>query len=351
MVVFEAEMSPKEWLHYQREKRGHNKMGLPPEDVVKIGEDFKKRGFAPLEVDKIVAQFSKYSLADVADIAIEQMVTPIYRILTLQETQRVKDVFIGAFPTYSMDAYTTKTPRGDKVIMLHEGLILSFSYWTKLFICEMEHEFSTESSDFFEANRDAIVGHLAYLSRLWINDDMLNAMDLRLMEPRGLIGEELGLTRAVGVFILGHELGHVIEGHYTYSQEDVKINHLMEQKADLWGLRICLRDIIYNAPFFDKNVSTSKFMFLGPFLGLGLIGALSKEESFTHPSAIARLKNIKDCFKAEIKRMLPPEGYKMYERNLGIGFEDITLSLGEKLFMKHLLWGEIIEKIKNRNIL
>jgi len=344
------EMSPSEWLQYQRKQQGYNEKLIPIKAVQKELQD--RFGKLPADLQRVLSQYSTFTRADVDDEQIAVQLRTLRRIIKQEEWIRIKDVFIGVFPTYEVDGFAGRTPRGDKIVMLHAGLFVSLSLLADLFVCERDSY--NEGENFLESNLEAVLQHLACVSKLWVENQTLQAMYSVPMAPT--TAESMKHSGAIGIaaatFFLGHELGHIIDAHRNYDWRMQELNHKMEYDADHWGLRFCIRYILFNLPaLYSKEIIYSRLSLLGPFLALGLIAAISNERSLTHPSASDRFERIKNIIKDVIRdefNAFSADGdkmYKAYKKSMGEDFEGLTLSLGEKIFKKHISYGNLIRAL------
>ena len=84
-------------------------------------------------------------------------------------------------------------------------------------------------------------------------------------------------------FVIGHELGHILHDHTTYT-DDRDANHTMEFKADQLGLSIAIRHSLFKSYALKQDNYFTKFGLFGPLFALAVMSLFGDSSSETHPS-------------------------------------------------------------------
>lgn len=278
----EASMSPQEWLESIRRRYGYDREFYWPEHKM---EAFLAR--LPLEEREAAravwrARFGR-RISDIHDDLIAQYLDRIRPVLNSDEQQALDDAYFGVFPTGEFNAWAGYTPKGDRVVILHEGLPHTLAISAHWYLRLWEEG----GLRYLSQNADSHLHTLQYLVRVWygqLDPDMV----LPDIYPKSRDGwglsEELAL--AAIAFVLGHEIGHITHRHSDYSDDAAK-NHQQEHQADRAGLRLVLRYSLLHSLRRDDTYYL-KFMLFAPLFALAVMALVSGSASATHPSASRR---------------------------------------------------------------
>ena len=331
-------MGPAKWLAYERRRASGTAI---PVNARIIEEEFDlKMGRLPDYVPLLSADQS-VTRADVEDRWLAQYVKILLRVLGDAQRAKASAFYFGVYPTFDINGFATRTPAGDRVVMLHSGLLFSIPMFTGLFVADIAYGGSV-----VDTHEEALLSHLSLLAWLWTksaNRGMEGFREIALPPDRRI--EHATLSNSVASFILAHELGHVFCNHQGYGS-DRSSNHAMEYQADAWGLGLWARHAAVNIPLMTPSIGHSRITLLGPFVALGLIRALGGSESDTHPAPVSRFERVRDRFSVLFKEGLPAELYTRYSVELGAGFEQITLDLGVQVYEKYAAYGRIIQMMR-----
>jgi hypothetical protein len=333
-------LNPREWLEYERNRKGYGKFHIEKEEFENILKAVPKN-ISPIIMELLKA-YDGQEMGQIDDRQIHIFINPLIGILSKKEREIVRQIYFGIFPTFSFDGYAGTTPRGDKIVMLHSGLTYTVNYWAMAFLRSIE-----EGSDNFLFNdEDDTYNFFGWIAKLWQKD-----LDIPVRSPRFMPqnvdswGFWSVLTHSTVSFILGHEIGHILNRHNSYSN-DIKTNHKIEYEADEFGLFLSLKHSIINGSFTPDTFYT-KFMLLGPYLALSIIATIQDCDSITHPSATSRLRLIEKKYESTLIRILGKKRFRLLLNELD---EDILIrinSIGNRLFKRHIVYKEIIDEIVN----
>jgi hypothetical protein len=331
-------LTASDWLAHERRRAGGLSM---PVNARLIEEEFElKLGRLPDYVP-LLSSDQSLTRADVEDRWLAQYVKILLRVLGDEQQRTVSNFYFGVYPTFDVNGFTTTTPAGDRVIMLHSGLLFSIPIFTGLFVADIAY-----GGNVVDTHKEALLSHLSLMAWLWTKSP--NRGRERFVEinlpPRAAI-EHAILSNSVASFILSHELGHIFCDHKGYGSNRAA-NHATEYEADAWGLGLWARHAAVNIPLMTPSIGHSRLALLGPFVALGLIAALGGSESNTHPAPVSRFERVRDRFATLFKETLPADLYVRWKFELGGGFEQLTLDLGLKVYEKYEAYGRIIQLMR-----
>lgn len=332
-------LSPKEWLEYQRSIQGYDST-LIPKDL--LSEAFKN---LPKECSVLIDLYSGLTKGQIDDRQIQIYFDPLKKLFTPEENKVISKIYFGTFPTFEVNGYAGKTPRGDKIVMIHSALPFTLNVWANFFLYTIEQE----SWDFLDEDKEEVINLFCWIAKAWKKDFSILPTRPTSLVPKQKESWQLSsvLTHSAMAFILGHEIGHILEGHKGYNPDDQAYNHNLEFAADTWGLRICLRHVIVNGSQ-CPNTYFPKFMLIGPYLVLSTIATIQDIQGRTHPAASQRLRKIESSYEELLLKIIGKKGLEIYKQQMDIDFLERTFSIGKKLFDRHKLYGEIVNEIQKR---
>jgi hypothetical protein len=221
-------LSPNEWLEHHRTRAGYGTLryGEDPEHLRVIKERF------PTSFERLIQKFGSLTNADWQDLLIQRILMAIR--LTEEEKAKIGDIFFGVFPTRQVRGRKDKTERGDTVVLLHDGLIMTVWSWSLLYALR----FQGNDFDRLMSDTKAAANFFAAVGRFW--NPELQLVKIENPIPFELTEHSWGIVTALIdsclAYILGHEIGHLLEKHAGYTDDQME-NYRMEYKADQWGLR------------------------------------------------------------------------------------------------------------------
>jgi hypothetical protein len=123
------EMDPKQWLEHVRESHGANRAFSADLDLL---DDYLTRIPPQHKEAARTVWMSRFdtSISDIHDELIQMYFAQIIPVLNAKEKSIVDKLYFGIFPTHEFNAYAGATPRGDSVVILHEGLGHLLAYWS-----------------------------------------------------------------------------------------------------------------------------------------------------------------------------------------------------------------------------
>jgi hypothetical protein len=329
----EAEMTPWEWIAHERRKLNY---GADAGGLRGMAQEFHDP-----TVERVFTRLSDLSSAERDDRLIQNVLSAIQDSLPAEDAIVLNSIPVVVYPTYKVEGVSTRTPKGDRIILLHSGLPLTLSHLCCLELHEQRHGGETSRSELLAA--------VAEISALWkvsnVGFDASPALDMRFMnQDDALLGGAINFVALS--FVIGHEFGHIFEDHGPYSTSDKLANHKKELYADQWGLRFALRIVFtYITRIETQMVSACKYALLGPFLALGMIAMLAPRESMTHPAPTLRRDQIMALMCEIGEREIGEQAFSLFERTIGdLGFKK-TAAIGSKLFDKLEIYNQLIENL------
>lgn len=331
-----TDLTPREWIEYQRELAGY--IESPP---AMNATSAKINDWLYGPDSKVPNRFAHLTPGQADD-----NVMAIYmEMIELSQVERIKlgQPHFSLFPTFEFRARVDTTPRGDKIVLLHSGLVQTVMFWSMLAsfqFCQNDkyNEFMRDYwrvAEFFTK-----VGQVWKLELTRVGPEGGDALMLPLTEEAWRFSRIL--TYSCMTFILGHEIGHIIERHSGYT-DDRATNHAMEYAADRWGMRICSRHIITDAK--DLQHDATRIRMIGPYLALSVIMAHGNRDTLKHPSVTARAMRLSKEFKNIFKSELDTARWNSFKNTFGAGIFTKTRPIGEEMVAQHEAYRGIIEMI------
>lgn len=333
----EEKMSPKEWLQHIRELKGLNKNFCIPKDSLKefinrIPEKFRKNA------EKI--WFARYNvnISDIHDELMETYLQQIKPILTKDELEIIKNTYFGIFPTCDFNGFAGYTPKGDRIVLLHEGLGYTINFWSHWYLRLLDEN----GIDYLLKNPTSLEYVLSYILSIWYGKQNYKT-PLPDIYPKTEDSWSLSerLTLSSIAFVLGHEIGHIYYGHNKYSNNK-NHNHKMEFEADLVSLRISIRFSLIKSTLIYSDTYYTKYMLFGPLFALGIMSLFGDSDSLTHPSPSSRRDNIINNIMNEIRTLVGDEKFDVFLEEMDIDLHDILKRNSDRLFEKFKDYREII---------
>lgn len=342
-----SRMAPEEWVEYLRTKHGYD-------DEPEIGFEI----FGTTDEETEWLQQERRRLERLAKRTTEQVITAarvdsIRKVMRQDELALMGDVFFGMFPTYSVNAFAGFTPRGDRSVMLHSALPATVSAWAKYFLAMVEANSESDPSEHLPTYNELL--WLCYsIGSAWVPEfkpliPFSGHFTPKTITPVSEDSRSLArvLSESALMFVIGHEIGHILEGHVGYHPTDKTFNHNMEFAADSWGLRLCLRHALRSGVTSDDTFVT-KFAMLGPHLAMGTIATINNIQTGHHPSVDSRFERIQNSVEAELEAHL---GTRAFREVLEVLDEHWLLrlgSIGQQLYQQHLDLGKFIESFRTK---
>lgn len=311
------ELGPKEWLNHIRLKYGFyhsspfklNKKWLD-ELVSRIPESNRENA------REIWEQRDGKPINEMHEENMSVYLAELEHVIMDAEKEIYNSTYFGILPTYRFNGCAGKTPKGDSIVILHELLgytINLWSYWNISFYVEGNVSLLKDEKKKLKL--------LEYISNIWNGSPMPDTMpDFHPKKQQSWQISQM-LTFCSIIFILGHELGHLIKGHKSYS-DNIDSNYNMEFEADKIGLSFVIRYIYFLSSYPGVKPFTG-IAFSSPLFVLSIISLFGNKSTETHPSATLRSEKIIDQFSLVLK-----EEKKKYP--------DIELNYNEEDLKKYL---------------
>jgi hypothetical protein len=293
----ESTLSPKDWLAFMRKRHG---LDMPfrwskgvDHLILQLPEDQRERAA------KIWKCREGKTIAEIHEEQFQVYIDRIIPALTESQQALMKETYFGLYPSHTFDGYATWTPKGDRIVLLHDGLPHSLALWSHLFVRQMEQGGGLNT---LTENLPAFIQVLEYFASVWLGK--ISEMPNFEIYPKTTDGWQLSeeLTHAAICFVLGHEMGHVHLQHKGYT-DDIDANHAMEFSADIYGLNLCIRYMLLHSARYLDNYFTMLMLF-GPFLALSVITLIGSEDSNTHPGAVRRSEFLIKNLETELRKVL-----------------------------------------------
>jgi hypothetical protein len=321
---------PEQWFKAARESVGYKDI---PISIDPDWMDFEKStGFM-----KGNLRYSHLTRKELDDESMRRFLS--YILLSDEEHKILNDFYFGIYSTYDYRARMVNKENGHSYIAIHNGLIGTIMLFSALEV------FQAEPDKYELFNKDSTM--LAYLSNIgsfWT--ECLNEFSFEEFEFPDLDEHswELSqqLTNSAMTFILGHEIGHVLAGTHPYTDDKEK-NYDMEYAADEWGVRMCVRHILYNGSRIPKKFMP--IMLLGPYFAICTIAAIRDKPGKTHPSATMRLQRVSDYYQKCFREHLGRDMMKLYVRELGYNPFPKIKKMAETMLKRYRAYGNIINDI------
>jgi hypothetical protein len=335
-------LSPREWLEHERQTHGctdrTRTFRRALDDLLaQAGEDL------PPEYEWLITnRYADHTKDEFDDLQIAVYWEPLKALLSAKEREVLGDVYFGIFPTYSVNAYAGRTPRGDRVVMVHDALPTTVVCWASFFLYTIEQGGTVPNEQ-----EEEVLNLLCWVAGAWKKNVRQLPLTLPNLMPEAELSQILMgvVAHSAMAFILGHEAGHILERHTGYNPTDRNCNHSLEFAADTWGLRLCLRSVVHNGA--KLPIVYSRHMLLGPYLALATIATITDIQGLRHPSATERLERVVAQYKKLLIEILTPEGFKLYQREMGADFLRNTESIGRKLYARHKAFARLIDKVES----
>jgi len=327
-------MTATEWIAYQREK-----LGFSEYSILKIDQsDYK----SPL-AGSVMSRLADLSPAERDDRQIQILVAAMRASGEPEDKQVLDSVHIAVFPTYEVEGLATRTPKGDRIILLHSGLLLTLTHLSLLELYQQKRGGQLGKQEFLAA--------LAEIAAVWQQSEDDNvapespALDLRLVDEASLLFAGSMMQTAL-IFILGHEIGHVIAEDGPYSNTDAGANHKKELYADQWGLVFALKNVFTNIARLESDrLPACRYALLGPFLALGMIAMLSPKQSLTHPAPSTRRDQVLALLNRITELPIGQQAFTVLENLMGdTGLKQVA-GMGSKLFERLQMYNQITDSL------
>ena len=307
-------MSPKEWLAYLRQKYGYTGKFAWQKDQL---DDFLARIPASEQEQARAVWMARYNktVPEIHDELMQQYLQQITPILKPKEKEIADTTFFGILQTHEFNGYTGFTPRGDRVVVLHEGLGYTLNFWSHWYLRVLEEG----GRDYLIEDPVQLYHTMRYILLFWYR----GRIDTKLPDiyPKTKDSWYLSecLTMAAIAFVVGHELGHILAKHAAYGS-DREQNHAMEYEADQMGLAISIRHSLLRACYVPRDNYYCKFMLYGPLFAVAVMSLFGDAASDTHPSPSDRRDHLISAYEEEMRLLL------------GDKFDVVVNDIDEELF-------------------
>jgi hypothetical protein len=317
------EMSPAEWLSALRQKYGLARVSFPDAwlDAFSARIPLSHRA----EMRRVWLARKGMSAEALHDELMKEYLDQILPVLRPDERQAAESTFFGILPTFQFNAYAGFTPRGDRVVILHEMLGATLAIWSHWY-ARMQDE---NKKDHLLGNSDELRNMLRYVHSLWSAQPFEGVLpDIHPKTEDSWHLDETLVMSAI-CFVIGHELGHVICGHQGYTA-DRRRNYAMEFEADRIGLSIVARHAVVKGAL-AKDTYHTKFALFGPLFALAVMAFFRNKSSETHPSATERRLRLVRSYRRVLRDFLDSEA-SSWRREIGSDVFKVLENNAHRLF-------------------
>jgi hypothetical protein len=295
----ESDMNPAEWLASMRKRYGLvGNVSFPDEWL----DDIARRIPRPNReaARHIWERRRSMSAADLHDELMRAYLSQIVPVLRADEKMIADATFFGILPTFQFNAYAGFTPRGDRVVILHQALTHMLCFWSHWYL-RMKDEGG--SPNYLYDSAEKLLDALSYVVGNWMGIRVSDRMPDIYPKTSDSWRLDDCLVMSAITFVIGHEIGHIKCGHTGYV-DDRRHNHGMEFEADRCGLSVVIRHTLVKGAVIKGDTYHTKFMLFGPLFALAVMSLLGDQTSDTHPSASERRAMLLVGYEEELKRVL-----------------------------------------------
>lgn len=314
-----SKLSPKQWAQVQRERLGMDLTFEWNDQVMSTLLASMPQGQRP-EAEKVWRSRVGSPISDIHEEQIMQYLSSLVIPKKLLDDISISAEQFILMPTNEINAYAGTTPRGDRIVVIHQALthvVAIFSHW----LLFAQEEASMRKSVPHEINKEME----RYFLAIWFSDSSFQNRPQAWPKTEEFWELSEFLSFSVMRFILAHEIGHIFHNHkgYTASQDD---NHRMEYEADDFAFQCCIWTSVVGGITLDDNYF-SLYSLLGPFFGLAIISLLGDEDTNTHPSCQKRLARLLSNFDERFEESTSKVGTAKFIEWLGADFKEVIQSL------------------------
>ncbi len=276
-------LTPSQWVAHMRAQHGLTE-DLPYQVPAEFLDDFLSHlpDTDREEAREVWGSRQGRPAHEIYDELMQTYTEQIGPILKPEEHRVFSDTYFAVLPTRKFNGYAGFTPRGDRVIVLHEALGFTLNYWSYWYL--RLHE---EGNGYLTNDPERLVAICKYIMRVW--NGLPPGTCRPDIHPRTTDSWRLAETMTLSAisFVLGHELGHVLRGHTPYT-DDRDANHAMEFEADQIGLSVTIRHSMIKSSSLKQDNYFTKFGLFAPLFAMAVMSLFGDTSSVTHPSATQR---------------------------------------------------------------
>lgn len=293
------------------------------------------------EIRKKFPSFSKIPRKEMETYTFETLIGDLYKdlagpLLTRRAKLPAKGVAVGELQTLDANSCCVRVPAGGYVVLVNTGLMILIYQLTKIFASRVRVKADRETDIIIKNSRELIetvkYTFQTVATYLKYNAPVAPRLPITTLQEEQLSFVE-GILHFAELFVLAHEFGHIIEGHFSTAkvmkirtkEEDIsllKSNWNQEYEADLCGLQLVLETV----PKKSERSLIRASSYMGPdllFTFLDLTEKIGNIKPASHPSAKLRRENLR-------KAMPPMEpGLLLGKRFQGLA-ELVWKALSEK---------------------
>lgn len=289
-----------------------------------------------------IKEIRETSPTELADRDIQRIVDLVKAHLTDSESATLRGLYFAHAWTSRLNALATRSPSGDRVVLMNRGCIVSFVYASIAFSDFYMNTPYTKAGTFIREDVRLFVASLEALGGPEISNDVdVTEIQRRvIMADRCKAGFADMLSLAMACFVVAHEMAHHILGH----QGDLAPSHLAmdgnplllyrysrlkEYEADkyAWGIFHRVQTEMTRDVHMGEAFSMSKYCALAPLLFMLLVESAQflnadrhvtqAAESDTHPCGYERRRAleplVRPCVDQEVLRFAVGVNFFLYK--------------------------------------
>lgn len=233
---------------------------------------------------------------------------PLLKVMTADQQKLCNNLHVALFPTYSVDAMLTFTPKGDRLVLIHRAM----SHYLARLLVPFAKVLC--GSTLTRSDQESL---LLELCQQW-NGERIADPAMPTSNAEALV--HAYLLQASEQFIVGHEFSHAIKQHSAYSSSRGD-NHKMEYEADEQGARLLFNTMargVDSQTTATHGPSTECYGLLAPAIVLGSFSLVAPGASNTHPDPLDRMMTFIENYQSYIpaKHTWPDDHLQLVLRNV-----------------------------------
>jgi hypothetical protein len=268
-----------------------------------------------IEIKKKFPDFlenSKTTEIDTFETIIDDLRKDLSEPLIKRQTKLpLEGVAVGELQTLDANSCCVRVPAGGYVVLVNTGLMILLYQLTKIFVLRVRVKPDRET-DIIVRNSEELMETAKYAFQAITTYLMHDAPGGPRIPVTTMDEEQVhfvaGILHFAELFVLAHEFGHVIEGHFSTAkimkmrirEEDIGVfsaDWNQEYEADRCGLELVLETVKEKS----QRSLTRASSYMGPdlfFTFLDLIEKIGNIKPTSHPPAKLRRENL--------RKVIPP---------------------------------------------
>ena len=308
--MIRSELAPAEWLREARKALGYDKRFSMPWSRIKEYIDRLPKEAQKHATDVWRKRYSR-TYGSIQDDQMTMYCQLLREVLEPDHRRFMDTVFFGVYPTSEFSGYSAKMEKGDRIIILHEGLCYTIHFLSSLYFRIYEDGLASV----LKGRDPELLRAVAWITSVWSGHQP--TVPLPDIFPKNKDSWELSssMTAAALIFVLSHELGHAFLNHPEYGPR-AHDNHKLEYEADKFGLKTLLRHAIMVSLAKQDTYHTQASLF-APYFLCSVFSMFGVEASKSHPSPRARMLRMSRIIEEELLNLLGERRFHLFKDNMG----------------------------------